>query len=341
MWGFIILGLATLLAYFILRYRDKEKISYDTRSIPKSVFKKMRNPTRNISEEYDLIKGEKNITWTFIDKGIPKDCQHHDMIEKMYNKYKRLNKIYKFNIVIREKIYSVNFKRMYLKERDKRKIFFLKRKVYTYPLHRVMKPDIVKEMALEWFKLNPISPTKQEIKQLRDRKIVHICRQQDEDTIIFEMMKDWFSNAGLNVYKVNSIVTPHLHESYMMHNRRIDKEELLIHGTKTSNLQSIFKHGLKQVYSKQGLLGQGMYFTDNPKYSIDGKYYSKDVNYFRLLLFRVATGKSYNTSICMTDINLAPDGYDSVTMFVGQTKIWCVYNEQQIELVGEVWCGPL
>lgn len=100
------------------------------------------------------------------------------------------------------------------------------------------------------------------------------------------------------------------------------EESELFHGTRTSNLVGIAKHGLLIAPASAPvsgyMYGKGIYFADQSTKSINYSNYTQSGKRVFLLICDVATGKKYPTKTTHHYLE-APKGYDSV--FAGRGKM--------------------
>ena len=127
----------------------------------------------------------------------------------------------------------------------------------------------------------------------------------------------------------------------VQHQSTIGNEKLLFHGTPLHYIDDIIKNGFDMTKAgshMSGHIGLGMYFSDLICQSIYYQLkeeYTGDEKYFKLLVCKVALGKSIllTRSIKTNNINLL-DGYAShITTYSQDGKHgheYCIFNSQQI-----------
>lgn len=296
----------------------------------------------DLDEELNTLQYKKIAVWQYEESsGVFYDCSNTHILEIKHQEYQAdtNNAVIKFQVL--GHAHSVNFEFMIQTNTSTGKVRHLQRN-----LKNIANIDALRSFSLKWFKQNPSCLTHAEKEELQSRKIEYLKSEVTEDSIIFKTITDWFGSSGVTVYKLFQVTVPHQQEGYIVCNRWINEEELLVHGTNPNNLEGVYKHGLKQIYSGKGLLGHGLYFTDEAKYSTASHYGPKDKDgYHKLLLFRVATGSSYHTTNAMVNQKVVPDDHHSITAMtngntvtVTGTKIWAIYDEKQVMPIAEVWC---
>lgn len=322
-----------------------------------SVFKRVAKPNRDIESEIkSILSPSTQIIWYYesvrcrCEKQICaiqnfSPCVDSVVFERAYNiSEPYLVKIgghkYRVDMSDRLKMVQINMKTKV----DR----LLKRVIHNTSIDPSVPVSTLQDIALEWFIQNPVHINTLDKKKFNDRIMTFKVQPLDVESNIGSLIQCWFGRSGLTVYKIEQLFTPHLYDTYKAYTRRIKGNMLLIHGTDPKNIMSIAEHGLKPIYSKLGLLGRGLYFTNDAKYCAHPSYTPVDKDGFqKILLCRVATGDSHIATEIEKNI-IAPNGKDSViaktdgrSITLKGTDIWAVYEREQVIIEAIIYCKTI
>jgi hypothetical protein len=304
----------------------------DTQSIFSSKFE------NDVKVNLHSLLCSNEVVWQYEDNGF------HNYLDGDSKKIEGAYGTYKRSIILETNNFKYNIDLIELKQENMKTDKIRKIKRSLVPTYN-NSTSTVREaygMALTSFKHNVPQFLGTEKDDLKSGKIDMIEYKLELNSEIGQLITYIFKHYKLTVNQLYRVYNPQLHETYETFTRKIDGEMLFVHGSNPGNMPSIGSHGLKQVYAAAGNYGKGIYFTDEVIYSTSTSYGPPDDNGFHhLLLCRVATGKIYQASKIMTELRVAPKGYNSVKGKSGSTDVWTVYNDAQIDIVGVVYCKKM
>lgn len=171
----------------------------------------------------------------------------------------------------------------------------------------------------------PVSADKKETKEVELPKLFDVSIELVDDKSEIKRINDFFRSTKhnghvssyLRMKNVYAICINHMKKAFETSGKQMGNVWELFHGTKHSNLISIFRHGLKisppvSAYITGKMFGNGIYFSDQSTKSLNYSYGywsgKKDTNCF-MLLNDVAMGKYYVPSHSTS--SHPPTGYHS------------------------------
>lgn len=169
-----------------------------------------------------------------------------------------------------------------------------------------------------------------------------LCNSSSEYSDIIDGIVNSLGHNHSHNFHINEIIKINDGVDHKPFNKKNIKTKMLYHGTRSENVLSILKSGLKtsppsNVHITGKMFGNGIYLADSSTKSMNycSGFGSTRTSKYYLLICEAATGKEMKTQNAQPGLTAAPKGYDSVKGEKGSRLIhneYIVYDNSQVRI---------